>query len=148
MDNLNKHVAILIAVLLIWLSIWILSAEFFRIKLDDLSNSAIPWLAFLVGPPGVWTRWHLARLNGQGLGRQRMLKWLPIGTLLANVLAACIMAALATVSKAVIYLILNIGIILNFYFNYLNINSNILEQLDLPLIHEQMRENISSRLYS
>ncbi|KAG6517367.1 uncharacterized protein LOC122055775 [Zingiber officinale] len=100
-DNFNKHVAILTAALLIWLLIWILSAEFFRLKLDDLSNSAVPWLAFLVGPPGVWTRWHLARLNGQGLGRKRVLKWLPIGTLLANVLAACIMAALATISKAV-----------------------------------------------
>ncbi|XP_074557378.1 uncharacterized protein LOC141813331 isoform X2 [Curcuma longa] len=100
-DNFNKHVAILTAALLIWLSIWILSAEFFRLKLDDLSDSAVPWLAFLVGPPGVWIRWHLARLNGQGLGRKRMLKWLPIGTLLANVLAACVMAALATISKSV-----------------------------------------------
>ncbi|XP_042473323.1 uncharacterized protein LOC122055776 [Zingiber officinale] len=100
-DNFNKHVAILTVALLIWLSIWILSAEFFRLKLDDLSDSAVPWLAFLVGPPGVWTRWHLAGLNGQGLGRKRMLKWLPIGTLLANVLAACIVAALATISKEV-----------------------------------------------
>ncbi|KAG1369838.1 hypothetical protein COCNU_15G002040 [Cocos nucifera] len=49
----------------------------------------------------VWIRWYLARLNGQGLGREGRLRWLPIGTLSANILAACIMAALATISKAV-----------------------------------------------
>ncbi|WOL04098.1 hypothetical protein Cni_G12819 [Canna indica] len=100
-DNRNKHVTVLTVILLIWCLLWILSGEYFRLKLDDLSNTAVLWLAFLVGPPGVWIRWRLARLNGQGLGRKRRLKWLPIGTLSANVTAACIMAALATIGKAV-----------------------------------------------
>ncbi|CAL9062311.1 unnamed protein product [Musa banksii] len=100
-NNRNKHVVVMAAVLLIWCLLWTLSGEFFRVKLNRVSNSAVPWLAFLVGPPGVWLRWRLARLNGRGIGSKRMLKWLPIGTLLANVLAATISAAAAIISKAV-----------------------------------------------
>ncbi|KAL3824905.1 hypothetical protein ACJIZ3_020934 [Penstemon smallii] len=59
------------------------------------------YLACLVGPFGVWMRWLLARLNGRGLGKNDTVKWIPFGTLAANVLAACVMAALATVKKAV-----------------------------------------------
>lgn len=62
------------------------------------------FLACMVGPFGVWIRWHLARLNGQGIGKDGVLKWVPFGTLAANVLAACVMAALATLKKAVILL--------------------------------------------
>ncbi|RWW80977.1 hypothetical protein BHE74_00010659 [Ensete ventricosum] len=83
------------------LSSCLTSGEFFRVKLNRVSDSAVLWLAFLVGPPGVWLRWRLARLNGRGIGSKQMLKWLPIGTLLANVLAAGIMAAAAIISKAV-----------------------------------------------
>nr|XP_018675271.1 PREDICTED: uncharacterized protein LOC103976049 isoform X1 [Musa acuminata subsp. malaccensis]XP_018675272.1 PREDICTED: uncharacterized protein LOC103976049 isoform X1 [Musa acuminata subsp. malaccensis]XP_018675279.1 PREDICTED: uncharacterized protein LOC103976049 isoform X1 [Musa acuminata subsp. malaccensis] len=100
-DNRNKHVVVMAAFLLIWCLLWTLSGEFFRVKLNRVSNSAVLWLAFLVGPPGVWLRWRLARFNGQGIGSKRMLKWLPIGTLSANVLAAGIMAAVAIISKAV-----------------------------------------------
>ncbi|RZR83864.1 hypothetical protein BHM03_00010585 [Ensete ventricosum] len=100
-NNRNKHVVVMAAVLLIWCLLWILSGEFFRVKLNRVSDSAVLWLAFLVGPPGVWLRWRLARLNGRGIGSKQMLKWLPIGTLLANVLAAGIMAAAAIISKAV-----------------------------------------------
>ncbi|CAL9079561.1 unnamed protein product [Musa textilis] len=100
-NNRNKHVVVMAAFLLIWCLLWTLSGEFFRVKLNRVSNSAVLWLAFLVGPPGVWLRWRLARLNGRGIGSKRMLKWLPIGTLLANVLASGIMAAVAIISKAV-----------------------------------------------
>lgn len=53
----------------------------------------ILWLACIVAPPGVWSRWHLARFNGKGLGGR--LKWLPVGTLLANLLAATLEAVLS-----------------------------------------------------
>ncbi|XP_024367354.1 uncharacterized protein [Physcomitrium patens] len=55
------------------------------------------WLACMVGPPGVWSRWLLARLNGQGIGRNHHLKWLPIGTLLTNLIASTLEAVLAVV---------------------------------------------------
>ncbi|KAG7980824.1 hypothetical protein I3843_05G203500 [Carya illinoinensis] len=58
------------------------------------------WLACIVGPPGVWIRWFLARLNGHGLGSAGLLKWVPFGTLIANVSTACIMVALALGMKA------------------------------------------------
>ncbi|XWS21597.1 hypothetical protein CRYUN_Cryun30bG0067900 [Craigia yunnanensis] len=65
------------------------------------SSGAQLWLACLVAPLGVWFRWFLARLNGHGLGKSRILRWLPFGTLIANVSAACIMAALSIVEKPV-----------------------------------------------
>ena len=49
----------------------------------------------------MWIRWFLVRLNGCGLGRAGLFKWVPFGTLAANVSASCIMAALSTVKKAV-----------------------------------------------
>ncbi|KAL3638798.1 hypothetical protein CASFOL_016705 [Castilleja foliolosa] len=65
------------------------------------SSEAQLYLACMVGPFGVWIRWFLARFNGRGIGKTGLLKWLPFGTLAANVLAACIMAALAIIKKAV-----------------------------------------------
>ncbi|KAL1834695.1 hypothetical protein ACET3Z_004346 [Daucus carota] len=41
------------------------------------------------------------KLNGQGLGKNGFLKWLPFGTLTANVSAACVMALFAILKKAV-----------------------------------------------
>ncbi|KAE9587179.1 putative fluoride ion transporter CrcB [Lupinus albus] len=49
----------------------------------------------------VWIRWFLARLNGRGLGKAGSLKWIPFGTLIANVSASCVMAALASLKEAV-----------------------------------------------
>ena len=72
-----------------------------RKEFSSGSSGAQLWLACLVGPPGVWIRWFLARLNGRGLGRDGLFKWVPFGTLAANVSAFCIMAALSTVKKAV-----------------------------------------------
>jgi len=56
----------------------------------------------MVGPIGVWIRWFLARLNGHGLGKDGLrFKWIPFGTVIANVSAACVMAALSTIKNAV-----------------------------------------------
>ncbi|KAE9587182.1 putative fluoride ion transporter CrcB [Lupinus albus] len=71
-------------------------------KLDTYTcNAAQLWFACLVGPIGVWIRWFLARLNGRGLGKAGSLKWIPFGTLIANVSASCVMAALASLKEAV-----------------------------------------------
>lgn len=66
------------------------------------------WLACVVGPPGVWARWLLARLNGQGIGPKRHLKWLPIGTLLTNLVASTLEAGLAVVLVVVCFPLLAI----------------------------------------
>ncbi|XP_010930897.2 uncharacterized protein [Elaeis guineensis] len=99
--SFSRHTMVMTVMLLLWGLLWALSWVLARTKLDSLTNSAVLWLGCLVGPPGVWLRWYLARFNGQGLGRKGRLEWLPIGTLSANILAACIMAALATISKEV-----------------------------------------------
>ncbi|XP_008781470.1 uncharacterized protein LOC103701252 [Phoenix dactylifera] len=96
-----QHVMVITVMLLLWGLLWALSGVFARTKLDSLTNGAVLWLGCFVGPPGVWLRWYLARYNGRGLGWKERLRWLPIGTLSANILAACLMAALATISKAV-----------------------------------------------
>lgn len=100
-DNYQRHLIVMISLLLILLAILGLSGALVTTELDRVRNGAVLWLGCLVGPLGVWGRWYLARLNGQGIGRKEFLKWLPMGTLLANVLAACLMAALATISKVV-----------------------------------------------
>ncbi|KAJ0973295.1 hypothetical protein J5N97_021254 [Dioscorea zingiberensis] len=97
----KRHFVVLLLMLVIIGVLWTLSGVLAKRKLDNVTNGAVLWLGCLVGPPGVWARWYLARLNGQGLGRNGTLKWLPIGTLTANILAACIMAALETISKEV-----------------------------------------------
>uniref|UniRef100_A0A0A9D4V6 Uncharacterized protein n=1 Tax=Arundo donax TaxID=35708 RepID=A0A0A9D4V6_ARUDO len=100
-DTRTKQ-SVLLSVMMVLLSfLWILSIVLAVVKVRSLADGAVLWLGCSVAPPGVWLRWYLARLNGQGIGKQRSLKWLPIGTLAANVLAAGIMAALAVTSKAV-----------------------------------------------
>ncbi|XP_059072504.1 uncharacterized protein LOC131044345 [Cryptomeria japonica] len=59
------------------------------------------WMACMVGPFGVWARWYMARLNGQGIGAKKHLKWLPIGTLLTNLMTSIVMAALSTIHQVV-----------------------------------------------
>ncbi|KAI9106619.1 hypothetical protein K1719_022147 [Acacia pycnantha] len=96
--------------LIIWLKmrsgtgscfLWGLSSRLARSEFKHGESEAELWLACLVGPLGVWIRWFLARLNGRGIGRARLLKWIPFGTLIANVSAACVMSALAIVKKSV-----------------------------------------------
>ena len=53
----------------------------------------ILYFACIVAPPGVWTRWHLARFNGHGI--RKHFKWLPVGTLMANMIGASLEAILA-----------------------------------------------------
>lgn len=87
--------------MILLLVLWIVSAFLSGKKFHSPSSEAQLWLGCIVGPFGVWIRWFLARLNGRGLGKAGHLKWVPFGTLIANVSAACVMAALATVKKAV-----------------------------------------------
>ena len=78
-----------------------LSGALLKEEFGSGSSGAQLWLACLVAPLGVWIRWFLARLNGCELGKSGLLRWLPFGTLIANVSAACIMAALSIVEKSV-----------------------------------------------
>ncbi|KAK6114876.1 hypothetical protein DH2020_007145 [Rehmannia glutinosa] len=81
--------------------LWGLFGSLAKNDFESGSSEAHLFLACMVGPFGVWIRWFLARFNGRGLGKNGVLKWMPFGTLAANVLAACVMAALATLKKAV-----------------------------------------------
>lgn len=96
-DSYKRNIAAMVGFSLILILLWSVSGSLLN---KDFSRGvgAELWVGCLVGPVGVWVRWFLARLNVRGVGRW---KWVPIGTLIANVSAACVMAALATVKKAV-----------------------------------------------
>ncbi|XP_020095039.1 fluoride export protein 1-like [Ananas comosus] len=96
-----QNIAVIILLFLAMLAIWFLFGALAILKLHSLADETVLWWGCTVGPPGVWVRWYLARLNGQGLGEKRYFKWLPIGTLCANVLAASLMAVLAILNKLV-----------------------------------------------
>lgn len=100
-NSLKKHIAVLVVLLLILSLLWGVSGSLLWRQFDDGGSSAQLWFACMVAPPGVWLRWFLARLNGRGLGRKGFMIWMPFGTLIANVVAACVMAALATVMDVV-----------------------------------------------
>lgn len=76
--------------------LWGLFGALLKKEFENSSSKAQLFLACMIGPFGVWIRWFLARYNGHGI-----VKWMPVGTLAANVLAASVMAALATLRKAV-----------------------------------------------
>ena len=99
--NSIQHQLLVTIVLLVLLGLlWGVTGALEKEEFKHGGKEAQLWLACLVGPLGVWIRWFLARLNGRGIGAG-LLKWLPFGTLIANVSAACVMAALATVKKSV-----------------------------------------------
>ncbi|KAL6962114.1 hypothetical protein U1Q18_037068 [Sarracenia purpurea var. burkii] len=98
-NNPNLQFAVMVVLLLMLGLLWGISGALERREFPN--GNAQLWLACIVGPFGVWIRWFLARLNGRGLGKRGLLKWVPFGTLIANVSAACVMAALATLQKAV-----------------------------------------------
>jgi len=100
-DTRTKQSVLLSVMMIVMSFLWVLSIVLAVVKLRSLADGAVLWMGCSVAPPGVWLRWYLARLNGQGIGKHQSFKWLPIGTLAANVLAAGIMAALAVTSKAV-----------------------------------------------
>lgn len=100
-DSCKRHLIVILILLLILASLWSMSIGLEVNEFTSGSPKVQLWLACIVGPFGVWIRWFLARLNGHGLGKSGLLKWVPFGTLIANVSAACVMAALATLKKAV-----------------------------------------------
>lgn len=100
-DSCERHMAVMVVCMLILGLLWSVSAVLLREKFSSDSDEARLWFGCIVGPLGVWTRWFLARLNGRGLGKAGYLKWIPFGTLIANVSAASIMAALSTIRIAV-----------------------------------------------
>ncbi|KAL9396177.1 hypothetical protein Peur_010430 [Populus x canadensis] len=100
-DNRYYHLGVLVVLVVILGLLWSGSWAMLKKEYNHDSGRAQLWLACIVAPPGVWIRWFLARLNGRGLGKAGSLKWVPFGTLIANVSSACIMAALSTVKKAV-----------------------------------------------
>lgn len=102
LDKFWRQFAVTVVLLLTLGLLWAISGALERREFDSGSSGAQLWLACIVGPFGVWIRWFLARrLNGRGLGKSGMLKWIPFGTLTANVSAVCVMAALATLKEAV-----------------------------------------------
>ncbi|GAB4834872.1 hypothetical protein Ancab_033141 [Ancistrocladus abbreviatus] len=100
-DSCKHQLVVIIALMLMWGSLWVMSVILEKKEFKNGSSGAQLWLACLVSPLSVWIRWWLARLNGRGLGKLGWFKWIPFGTLAANVSATCVMAALATIKKAV-----------------------------------------------
>ena len=100
-DHYRRQLAATAVMLLVLALLLAISGALEKREFKNGGSEAQLWLGCLVGPFGVWIRWFLARLNGRGLGKAGLLKWIPFGTLIANVSAACIMAALATLKKAV-----------------------------------------------
>ncbi|KAM1510409.1 hypothetical protein EV2_020072 [Malus domestica] len=100
-DSYKRHLVALAVLLLMLSSLWSIGGIQLKEEFNSSSSEAQLWLGCIVGPFGVWIRWFLARLNGRGLGKTGLLKWVPFGTLIANVSAACVMAALSTTKKAV-----------------------------------------------
>ncbi|GER37756.1 camphor resistance CrcB family protein [Striga asiatica] len=94
-------VTFMVILLLMLVMLWGLFGTLAAKEFEEGGNRAQLFLGCLVGPFGVWARWFLARFNGRGLGKNGMAKWMPFGTLAANVIAACAMAALANLKKAV-----------------------------------------------
>ncbi|KAF4389049.1 hypothetical protein F8388_026778 [Cannabis sativa] len=100
-DSRERHIAVMVVFFLILCLLWSVSGIMLRKEFKNGGSEAQLWLGCIVGPTGVWIRWFLARLNGCGLGRAGLFKWIPFGTLIANVAASCIMAALSTIRNAV-----------------------------------------------
>lgn len=95
-DNLHRRKVSLIFFLATSGTLWVGAVVLTVIDTRSISRRRL-WLGCVVGPPGVWARWLLARLNGQGIGPKRALKWLPVGTLLTNLVASSLEAVLAVV---------------------------------------------------
>ncbi|XWS23789.1 hypothetical protein CRYUN_Cryun28dG0045600 [Craigia yunnanensis] len=99
LNSCRRQLAAMVVLLLVLGVLLILSGALLKEEFGSGSGGAQLWLACLVAPLGVWIRWFLARRNGCELGKFGLLRWLPFGTLIANVSAACIMAALSMVEK-------------------------------------------------
>ncbi|KAL8107057.1 fluoride export protein 1-like [Apium graveolens] len=96
------HMVVTLVLLVLLVLFYCLSGSLEKNKFNKGGSEAQLLLACMVAPLGVWMRWFLAKkLNGRGLGKNGVLKWLPFGTLIANVSAASIMATFAVLKKAV-----------------------------------------------
>ncbi|XP_028775015.1 fluoride export protein 2 isoform X3 [Neltuma alba] len=100
-NTCKRQLGVMAVLLAVLGSLWGVFGALAKAKFKHGGSAAQLWFGCMVGPVGVWIRWFLARLNGRGLGKSGLMKWLPFGTLIANVSAACVMAALATVKEAV-----------------------------------------------
>lgn len=101
-DNPRRRKISLVVFLAISIILWVAALVLTVIDVESAVRRRL-WLSCVVGPPGVWARWLLARLNGQGVGRNQYLKWLPVGTLLTNLVASTLQAILGTVLLAVCF---------------------------------------------
>ncbi|KAM7252797.1 hypothetical protein ACFE04_025415 [Oxalis oulophora] len=99
----NRRCYLLVTAILLVMLIGLLSVSGTLLDKEFQINNGEPqlWLACIVAPLGVWIRWLLARLNRCGLGSAGILKWIPFGTLTANVSAACVMAGLSNLKEQV-----------------------------------------------
>ncbi|OIV97926.1 hypothetical protein TanjilG_12683 [Lupinus angustifolius] len=101
LDSCSCQFKVMVFFLVILVILWGVSGALVKAEFKHGGSAAQLWFACLVSPIGVWIRWFLARLNGRGLGKAGLFKWVPFGTLIANVSAASIMAALASLKEAV-----------------------------------------------
>ncbi|XP_010664238.1 uncharacterized protein LOC100254107 isoform X2 [Vitis vinifera] len=100
-DSCKRHLAVMVVGMLILGLLYSLCGILEKREFQSGSSEAQLWLGCMVAPLGVWIRWWLARFNGRGLGKAGLFKWVPFGTLIANVSAASVMAGLSTLKKAV-----------------------------------------------
>lgn len=99
-DGLRRQQISMLVFMVASAILWVAALVLTVLDVDSAVRRRL-WLSCVVGPPGVWARWLLARLNGQGIGRKQYLKWLPVGTLLTNVVASTLQGVLSTVLLAV-----------------------------------------------
>lgn len=105
-NSYHRQMTAMVMFLVILGILWGVSSAIVKAKFKHGGSAAELWFACLVGPIGVWIRWFLARLNGRGLGKEGLFQWIPFGTLIANVSAACVMAALSTIKNAVSFFVI------------------------------------------
>ncbi|CAK9250771.1 unnamed protein product [Sphagnum jensenii] len=99
-DNLWRRKFGLVFFLCVSSSLWVSAIVLTIIDTTSIVRRRL-WLACVVAPPGVWARWLLARLNGQGIGSKHYFKWIPLGTLLTNMIACTLEAILTVIQIAV-----------------------------------------------
>uniref|UniRef100_A0A7N1A5W4 CrcB-like protein n=1 Tax=Kalanchoe fedtschenkoi TaxID=63787 RepID=A0A7N1A5W4_KALFE len=98
LKSYKSHLAVMIALLLVLGVLLVASGLLDAKEFRNGGSEAHLWLACFLAPLGVWIRWTLTRLNGRGIGKSGQFNWVPLGTLAANIGAASMMAALATVN--------------------------------------------------
>lgn len=97
-DHLNRRWRVLMLFFTLSALMWTGAAAGTAVDTGSEARRKL-FLSILVGPFGVWTRWYLARLNGRGVGIKHHLKWLPVGTLVTNLVAAWLEAALSAINR-------------------------------------------------